>query len=61
MEQKDFVLEMVDQILEILTTLSYSSTRSVHKKASEINVQNPILKRRSRILIDLREQYLTNS
>ena len=32
LENKDFVLAMVDKILEISTTLRYSSTRSVHEK-----------------------------
>ena len=32
LEQKDFVLEMVNKCLEILTTLSYYSPISVHEK-----------------------------
>ena len=35
LKQKDFVLEMVDKRLEILTTLNYSSTISAHEKTSE--------------------------
>ena len=31
LEQKYFVMEMVDNILEILITLSYSSTISIHE------------------------------
>ena len=43
------MLEIVDKLLEILTTLSYSSTRSVHEKMAESNEQDPIRKRRRRM------------
>ena len=49
LEQKGFVVAMVDKLLERSTTLSYSSTRSVHEKTPEINEQDPIRKRRRRV------------
>ena len=41
-----FVMEMVDKLLKISISLSYSSTRYVYKKTAEINERKPIHKRR---------------
>ena len=49
MEQKDFVMSMVDKLLKVSTTLSYSSTISINEKSSEINGQDTIHKRRRRV------------
>ena len=46
MKHKDFVMAMIEKLLEISTTLRYPSTRSAHEKTAEINKQDPIRKRR---------------
>ena len=69
LDQKGFVMSMVNTILENLTTLRYSSNIYVQEKTSEINEQDPIHKKRSRanhnppicLLIYLRDQQLTTS
>ena len=42
LEQKGFVLEIVDKFLGRSKFLGYYSTRSVHEKASESNKKDPI-------------------
>ena len=68
-EQKYFVMEMVDKILEISTTLGYSFARSVNEKCLKginrtlskrgglgLNTNTPRF-----ILIQLRDQHLKTS
>ena len=49
LEQKGFVMVMVDKLWERATTLSYSSARSVHENAAESNARHPIHKGRRRV------------
>ena len=49
MEQKDFVMAMVDKILDRATTLRYTSTKSTHENMADINAYQPICKRNRRV------------